>query len=284
MAKGTFGQESGARGAQPEDRTGGVLRQVAAQLNNTMNSIHYTITKLAAPEVRDADPKADMYAAILSKSYYSVLRLANNLEAAAELGEPGAAELENTDLAALCRDVVDKAKAPAELAKRSLEFICKEQQVIAAVDGKQIKRLLLNLISNAIKFTEDGGHIEVELWKDRQKAMLTVTDDGRGIPDELLDTVYDRYLHTELLDPPPHGLGLGLPICRHIVEAHHGGMMLTSPEGGGVKATVFLPIRRMDKGTAHTPITVDLYGGFNDVLMELSDALPREAFTQKYMD
>lgn len=271
-----------------EEELSGVLRQVAGALNASMGNIYNALTRLCASKDRDADPKADMYAAILSRSYYTVLRLANNLETAGAWGGEESLSLENVDLVGLCRGVTDLCRAPAELAGRTLAFRCGDRRCVTAADAEQLRRLLLNLISNALKFTSPGGHISVECRAEKRRFLLTVTDDGPGVPEELLDTLFDRYLHAGRLDPPPHGLGLGLPICRRIAEAHGGSLMVVSPPEGGVEAIVSLPVRRLREDTLNLSsgdaVRSDRSGGYNEVLRELADALPREAFAARYTD
>ena len=113
--------------------------------------------------------------------------------------------------------------------------------------------------------------------------LLSVSDNGCGISEELRETVFDRYLHFQRMDPLPHGLGLGLPLCRRIAEGHGGRLMLRSAEGEGTTVTVSLPQKRSaDGGVRDVPF--HYAGGFQSVLMELSDALPYRAFRARHRD
>ena len=88
---------------------------------------------------------------------------------------------------------------------------------------------------------------------------------------------------TDTLDSLPYGLGLGLPICRRIAREHGGGILLTSEEGKGTTVAVSLPNKRSSIQELSTYV-IDYAGGFNRTLVELSDALPRQAFTQRFLD
>ncbi len=263
-----------------------ILRQVSGQLNKFLGNMYAAVSKL--PDLED--PKDGRCAAMLTRSFSTLLRLANNLEYASILAQPGRVELKDKDIVSLCREIVQRAEAPAELAGRSIEFRCKEWKCVMAVDGEQLERLLLNLISNALKFTEPGGHVAVELERGTKQSgqiILRVIDDGPGIPPSERETMYERYLHTDKLDPPPYGLGLGLPIARHIAVAHGGRLFVTSVAGkGGTTVTVELPCRKAPKHEMRSPAlpAIDRNGGFNVTLRELADCLPSEAFSQKYMD
>ncbi len=260
-----------------------VLRQVSSQLRYSLGNIHSALERIAPAEARDGDEGLDMNAAILCQSYYRILRLTNNLSDAVDLDAPSQARLSNDDIVGICRDVVRQAEAPAELAGLELTFCSDKSGHIISVDAERIKRLLLNLLSNAFKYTPKGGRVSVEVRVDQRWVELAVSDTGRGIPAEAMETVFERYLHPPLLDGLPHGLGLGLPICRRIAGEHGGRLILTSREGEGTTVTVSLPNRR-ERAQKLNAYTVADGGGFNPILVELSDALPKQAFTQKYLD
>lgn len=259
-----------------------VLRQVSGQLRNSLGNIHSALQRIAPPELRDGDQGIDKDAAVLCQSYYRILRLTGNLSDAANLNGPSATQLRNDDIVGFCRSVMRKAEQPAELLGLRLEFKCEKSSHIIAIDEERLERLLLNLLSNAFKFTPKGGKVILEVRVLPQYVELRLTDTGRGIAPELLETVFDRYLH-DRMDPPPHGLGLGLPICRRIAQEHGGNLMLTSRLGEGTTVTVSLANEKAKTQELRTML-VDYSGGFNRTLVELSDALPRQAFTQKFLD
>jgi signal transduction histidine kinase len=104
--------------------------------------------------------------------------------------------------------------------------------------------VLWNLLSNAAKFTPEGGHVEVRLERAGGSARLVVHDTGAGIPREFLPYVFDRFRQAdEVLSRKNGGLGLGLAIVRHLVEAHSGTVHATSAGAGlGSTFTVELPL------------------------------------------
>lgn len=263
---------------------GGVLGQVSNQLRGSLGNIYSALSRIAPPEARDEDGQIDLNAAVLCQSYYRILRLANNLSDAANLDGPSTARLRNEDIVGLCREVARRSEVPAELLGITLSFKSDKTGHVIAMDGDRIERMLLNLLSNAFKFMGAGEkHVVLEVRVGREQVELSVSDTGVGIAPELLETVFDRYLHTDRLDPPPHGLGLGLPICRRIAQEHGGSLLLTSEAGRGTIVTVSLPNRREKTQSLRTCL-VDLGGGFNRTMVELADALPKRAFTQKYLD
>lgn len=261
---------------------GSVLGQVAGQLKRSLGNIHGALERIAPPELRDGDQGVDLDAALLCQSYYRILRLANNLMDAAELDGPNMARLRNDDIVGFCAALAGRVEMLAELAGLTLEFRSEKATHIIAMDPDRLERLVLNLLSNAFKFIPRGGRVTLEVAVGPRYVELRVTDTGRGIPPEELETVFDR-CRGDRMDPPPHGLGLGLPICRRIAWEHEGTILLTSQVGEGTRAVVSLPNRRGSHQRLSAYI-VDYAGGFNHTLLELADALPKQAFTQRHLD
>ena len=109
-------------------------------------------------------------------------------------------------------------------------------------DPERLQQIALNLIANAIKFTPSGGEVEVSLAARTDAVVLTVRDTGRGIAPELIAHVFDRFWQADV-GGRQRGLGLGLTIVRHLVEAHEGTVRAESPgRDGGAIFIVELPL------------------------------------------
>ena len=256
-----------------------VLAQVAFQLRSSLANIHLSLNRLAPPERRESDPETDANAAILSQSYFRILRLVNNLTDAAQLNSDDPLPLRTGDLVEACRTVCRDAKPLAELAGLNLSFSCPEQSHLTAFSPQGLERLLLNLLSNAIKFTPRGGSITVALTFRDEEIELSVSDTGSGIAPDMLPILFDRYRHLRV-DPTPYGLGLGLPICHRIARGMGGRLEATSTLGAGTRVSLFFP--DTPGSTAILRQTAfDYAGGFDHRLLELSDALPPEAFRRR---
>jgi signal transduction histidine kinase len=101
--------------------------------------------------------------------------------------------------------------------------------------------LLSNLLDNAIRYTRQGGHISVTVRLDGQSLVMTVTDDGPGIPPAQRERVFQRFYR--LADQNVPGTGLGLAICRSIADLHHAHISLSdAPTGTGLSVHVTFPI------------------------------------------
>jgi signal transduction histidine kinase len=124
-------------------------------------------------------------------------------------------------------------------------------------DERKIKQVLLNLISNAVKFTPAGGAIELSARCDREKGLvLVIADTGIGIPREDLDRVLEPFEQADSsLSRQHEGTGLGLPLVRAMVELHGGTVELKSMIGVGTQVIVTLPAERLFYDTARAPLS-----------------------------
>ncbi len=253
-----------------------VLGSVASQISSSLGNIHTALQYLnAEPAQRGAED--GKYAAILTQSYYRILRLVNNMFDLSQLeGERVVCGTE-LNIVPWLEELVRLAQPLAQEQKLTLTFRSTEKRHMVSIHEGYGERMVWNLLSNAMKFTPAGGHIDVSLDFRSGQVLLTVADDGCGIPPEQMELIYERYLHPERTDPLPHGLGLGLPLCRRIAEGHGGRLLLTSRQGEGTTATVALPDRASQEYTLETDIFVP-DGGFPRELVGLSDALGYRAF------
>lgn len=115
-----------------------------------------------------------------------------------------------------------------------------EENIRACFDREKIERVLVNLIGNAMKFTPEGGTIGILVDRAGNEVRVSVTDNGPGIPQEYLARIFDEFYQIEP-DETRHGSGLGLPICKRLVEAHNGRIWVASELSRGSRFTFSLP-------------------------------------------
>lgn len=260
-----------------------VLPNVAMQLRGAMANVYASAQRLVPPQARDQDEKLDQTASVFSLSYYQMYRVIENLSDAGKLAEVGLFPRYDGDIVGLCREICEKTEGLFAMNGVTLAFSADREICMIGMDAERIKRMLLNLLSNALKFTPQGGTVSVRVKTGGKNVLLSVADTGCGIAADRLDTIFDRFLETDRFDPVPHGLGLGLAICRRIAQGHGGRIVAESEEGKGATFTVSLPNEKSMESRLHD-VKMDYHGGFNPYLVQLSDALHPEAFTQKYLD
>jgi signal transduction histidine kinase len=145
------------------------------------------------------------------------------------------------DLEEIAIEAVDAARPQAD--KKGVLLNVEAQPVRTAGDSERLGQLIDNLISNALKFTPEGGRVSVRVSNGGPTATIEVSDTGMGISPEDQEKLFERFYRTtdvEKLALP--GLGLGLSICKAIAESHGGSISVSSTQGHGTTFTVELPI------------------------------------------
>jgi len=148
------------------------------------------------------------------------------------------------DLSSLAQDAVHLLLPAAQKRSQTLEAQI-APGVIAACDQGKVSQIIHNLIDNALKYTPDGGLITVSLASERSHAVLTVRDNGVGIPEEDQKHIFDRFYRVDKArSRATGGTGLGLSIVREMVTMHGGEITVESEPGKGSAFTVRLPLKQ----------------------------------------
>ena len=144
----------------------------------------------------------------------------------------------------LTKLAVEAIRPTAEANSLTLGLQSAAEEFVIVGDSERVQQIVNNLLSNALKFTPEGGSITVQLERDGDNALIRVTDSGQGINKEFLPRVFERYKQANnSTTNRKGGLGLGLAIVKHLVELHGGTISVQSEgEGKGSIFTVQFPI------------------------------------------
>lgn len=153
----------------------------------------------------------------------------------------------NIDFVKTCKSVVENMKAGA--GQKDISIICSEPgEIIVPADEELLKIVLINLISNAVKFTNRGGKVEISLEQTSEFITVSVSDNGVGIPDEILTNLFDiSHKISTSGTMNEKGTGLGLLLCKEFVEKHGGTIWAESKEGHGSRFKFTLPTHHVFK-------------------------------------
>jgi signal transduction histidine kinase len=234
------------RAAQEADRVKEeFFALVSHELRTPLSSI-VGYVELLLEESEDGDlteAERQRFLAIVDRNARRLQRLVGDLLFVARL-EAGKLDLQLTDvdLSLTAREAIDTAR---QLADR--EGISLHEQIAAGLsmhgDGDRLGQVIDNLLSNALKFTPDGGEVGLRLFALDGNAQLEVWDTGIGIPATEQPRLFERFFRaSSATDAAVPGVGLGLSITKAIVESHGGRLSFTSEEGRGTTFRVHLPL------------------------------------------
>jgi PAS domain S-box-containing protein len=152
--------------------------------------------------------------------------------------------MELQDLNTIVRQVVESQSSLAGERKLTLSFDAEQNLPNILIDGKQIERVVVNLVGNALNYTEEGGQVRVRTMQEGDCIVLVVKDTGIGITPGDLDQIFERFYRADVAKTTSDGTGLGLPIVKEIIDLHGGRIEVESEEGQGSTFRVLLPIIR----------------------------------------
>jgi signal transduction histidine kinase len=140
-----------------------------------------------------------------------------------------------------CAHVVEGKMLEKDL---QLQVQISQKPMPIRVDSDKFKQVVLNLLSNAFKYTPKGGKITLAGESANDEVIVRVTDSGAGIPQESLPFIFEKFYRVPGMEQPVQGTGLGLFICKRIVQAHQGRIEARSQVGKGSEFIVYLPMAK----------------------------------------
>ena len=225
---------------------------VSHELRTPVTSIVGYTEMLADGSVVDPDPDQLPLLATIARNGQRLIVICNDLLLLSGL-DSGAArvERETVELSSLLDHVGQSLRPLLTGRDLEVELVAAAEPLPVAGDRAQLERALLNLLGNAVKFTEDGGSISCRLDRVGDDARLVVRDTGIGIPTEEQSGLFQKFFRSSTAQSRAiQGTGLGLSIVAAIVAAHGGRISVDSAHLQGTTFTVLLPLRR---GAAPTP-------------------------------
>jgi NtrC-family two-component system sensor histidine kinase KinB len=215
-----------------------IYHDLRSPLANVVSSLDVVASMVSAED----DPAQKSLLEIAMRSTERIQRLTNSLLDINRL-EAGQAivDLSPNDPIALIRYVAEAVAPIAKNKDQILDLALPREMPAVLVDGDMIRRVLSNLLENAIKFAPAGGRILVGMQQDNGWIQVWVADDGPGIPSTEQERIFDKYARLNA-DEGPKGIGLGLAYCRLAVEGHGGTIWVESSPGRGSRFTFTLPI------------------------------------------
>jgi signal transduction histidine kinase len=180
----------------------------------------------------------------IKRNGYKILKLINNLIDTTKLEKKHYnIKRENLDIINLIEWNISSIDKYAKQKDISLVFDTNVEECVMAIDPEAIDRIIMNLISNAIKFSPQGSSIYINTWKSINELTISIRDEGRGIPKEEQQFIFNRFIQSSKNKRSENsGSGIGLDLVRYLTKAHNGKIELKSEENKGSEFVIKLPI------------------------------------------
>ncbi len=254
-----------------------VLQAMALASRELRKPLSTAINNAASLLAQQEDPEIRRQLAQLNQGLYRMLRILGNMSDAQDSSVR--CHMQTTEVGSFFRDIFEKSRTLMSGSGISLIYQEPEESIYCLIDREQMERALLNIFSNAMKFTPEGGSIRASLTRRGRTLRLCVQDSGSGIAQEVMGSLFRRHLRQPGIEDSRFGLGLGIQLI-HSCAVNHGGTVLICPGADtGTSVTMTIAIRQNEHSTLRSPVfTVDYTGGFDHALVELSDCLSANAF------
>lgn len=226
-----------------------VSHEFKTPLNIILSTVQLVMNYI---EVNNEYPDYNMFNKCLSnikQNSYRILKIANNLIDMSKIdGNFYSINMGNYNIVEVVENIVQSLAEYMKNNKRNIIFDTMEEEIITACDPDQIERIILNLLSNAMKFTSHGGNIYVDMEvNDRcNKVIIKISNDGEKINFEDRLRIFERFTQSEsLLTRRAEGTGIGLTLVKSLVKLHHGEVYVNTEFEEGTQFCIELPIRKM---------------------------------------
>ena len=221
---------------------------------------------------RDISANIDRTLSTINNNCYKLLKLINNILDISK-AEAGFMEVNNSvfDLIDTTSYIIESVASYANSKNLSVHFYCSLKEYFVSLDKDKYEKIMLNLLSNAIKYTPDGRNIHVFLNLDNKYLTINVSDEGVGIPEGRIESIFDRYIQVNnKMSNKSSGTGIGLSLVKKLVEIMNGAIYVDSIEDEGSTFTIEFP-RKIIEGEECEFKSCELDNIKNKVEVEFSD-------------
>ena len=212
------------------------------EMRTPLTSIHGVLKLLCANRLGELSKKGKVMADMALRNSDRLVRLVSDILDLERI-ESGRDEITKTNCNSglLIQQAIDTVSSMAQLQQITLETNAESLEFLG--DRDRLTQALTNLLSNAIKFSPPDSKVAIAASNQDDRILFSVTDKGRGIPADKLETIFERFQQVDASDSRKKGgTGLGLAICRHIIEQHQGRIWVDSTYGTG--STFFFTVPR----------------------------------------
>ncbi|MDH7639774.1 ATP-binding protein [Sphingomonas oryzagri] len=223
---------------------------VSHELRTPLTSVVGSLGLLRSGSVGELPDAARRLVEIAENNSRRLIRLINDILDIEKIGS-GRMHFDSVplDVARMLDQAIDGSRGLASTKQVRLELEAAERPLIVQGDADRLLQVVTNLLSNAVRFSPEGGTVRASLTRDGDNAVVAIEDEGPGVPADFRDRIFERFSQAGDGAAMSGGTGLGLAISREIVLAHQGRIWFGEAPGGGARFTFSLPLPPPDPRT-----------------------------------
>lgn len=228
----------------------------------------YSAFKLLESNLKDK-PRFKKYLDIIEQNYYRLVKLVNNIIDISKI-KSGNYKLrfQNVDIVKLIKKTAISVSEHIKKENKTLVFNANPESRIIACSPFEIERVMLNLLSNALKFTMPGDKIIISVYEKNSDLFISIKDTGKGIPEHMQDKIFERFSRDSTTNV--EGSGMGLSIVKALISMHNGEITYNSNYQDGSEFIISLPLKKLDDEVQTIENNMD-YNLLERINIEFSD-------------
>ena len=217
--------------------------------------------------------KTDRYMKIMRQNCYRLIRLVDNIMDSTKINsEFYEMNMKNYNIVEMLENITMAVGEYTKDQRINLVFDTEIEEKRIACDAAKIERIMLNILANAVKFTEEQGTIRVNVYAQGEKVVVKIKDNGIGIRQEDFNTIFDRFKQADKSLRRNHeGSGIGLSLVKAFTEMHEGKVYVVSEYGKGSEFIVELPNKVVGEDISENVEKHDKQRMINKINLEFSD-------------
>ncbi len=222
-----------------------------------------------------SEEKISQYLKGIKQNSYRLLKIVNNIMDITKIDSGNYnLELRNYNIVSVIEDIVLSVVSYFKQNRKNIIFDTMEEEVILACDPMKIERIMFNLLSNALKHTEENGDIKIfmDVDKEKNEVIVSVENDGEPICEEDKEQIFERFTQSQsLLTRKAEGTGIGLFLVKLLVEMHGGRIFVDTTEKKGAKFVFTIPIKLVKEKSENYPYDKQITSKVETCNIEFSD-------------
>jgi len=264
-----------------------LMRAICSNLQNSLAVVQMS-TELLRPVLEEQkSKKVDGYTWALRHGYHNLLRTVGNVsklyQAKSVTTSP---KKEYFDLVKCCSELAESVAYLMADRKITVEFesLLLGSEYFFYGNEEQIEQMLLNLFSNSLKHTKEGGKVVLSLKVKHDRVYLSVKDNSGYIPADVMKNIFEMYKQPRSNLDDKTGIGLGFTVVQYIAKQHNGNVVLESKENEGTKVTIVMQETHTGEMVLRSRVIIPKPDKMRTVLIGLADVLSFESYQSKHID